>query len=53
MQKATEAIIVRDAVKEDTLIVEKREFLVEVINCPAQTESKTEKIKITVNSAGK
>lgn len=36
--------------------MDKKEFLlfmVEVLNCSAQTESKTEKIKIIVNSAGK
>ena len=35
-------------IKEDTLIVEKRQFIlfmVEVINCTAQTDKKTEKIK--------
>ena len=43
-------------VKEDTLIVEKRQFIlfmVEVINCTAQTDKKTENIKITVKAAEK
>ena len=42
--------------KEDTLIVGKSEFmlfLVDVINCSAQTEKKTEKIKTIVKSAEK
>lgn len=43
-------------VKEDTLLVGKSEFvlfMVDVINCTAQTERKTEKIKIIVKAAEK
>lgn len=43
-------------VKEDTLIVGKKDFvlfMVEVINCSAQTTKKTEKIKIILKSAEK
>ena len=43
-------------IKEDTLIVEKRQFIlfmVEAINCTAQTDKKTEKIKIIVKAAEK
>lgn len=42
--------------KEDTLIVGKNEFIlfmVDIINCSAQTDRKTEKIKIIVKSAEK
>lgn len=43
-------------VKEDTLIVGKREFIlfmVDVVNCTAQTDKKMEKIKIIVRAAEK
>ena len=44
-------------IKEDTLVVEKMQFIlfmVEVINCTAQiTDKKTEKIKIIVKAAEK
>ena len=42
--------------KEDTLIVSKREFVLfmaEIINCSAQTKSRNERIKIIVKSAEK
>ncbi len=42
------------AVKEDMLTVGKSEFvlfMVDVINCSAQTDRRTEKIKIIVKSA--
>lgn len=41
-------------VKEDTLIVGRNEFvlfMVEVINCLAQTDKKTERVKIIVKAA--
>lgn len=43
-------------IKEDTLIVGKRQFIlfmVDIINCTAQTDRKTEKIKIIVKAAEK
>lgn len=45
-----------DQIKKDTLIVNKNNFvlfMVDVINCSAQTEKKTEKIKIIVRAAEK
>lgn len=45
-----------DRVKEDTLLVNKNDFLLfmaDVINCSAQTQSRNERIKIIVRSAGK
>ena len=43
-----------EKIKKDTLIVDKNDFvlfMVDVINCSAQTEKKTEKIKIIVRAA--
>ncbi|CAJ1066432.1 uncharacterized protein LOC113119923 [Xyrichtys novacula] len=43
-------------IKEDTMVVGKRDFIlfmVEVVNCTAQTDKKTEKIKIIVRAAEK
>lgn len=45
-----------DKLKEDTLIVSKSDFVLfmaEIINCSAQTRSRTERIKIIVKSAEK
>lgn len=45
-----------DKIKEETLIVDKNEFVLfmaEVINCSAQTTSRTERIKIIVKAAEK